>query len=320
MDVKEIKNKQDWDRLVAKQGGPASPDASQGGSFLQSWDWGEFQHQYGRSVHRLAIEDKACLQLIEYPLAVGKTYLFSPCGPEFSSDVYFNTFHKEIKKIAARANSVFWRFEPRTEDFSHFKKVKNVQPSQTLILNLKESESPDELLNSFKSKTRYNIRLATKKGVTVRVSEDMADLDKFYAMIKKTASRQGIRLHPKDYYQLMLAQENTRLYLAEYEGKIIAANMIIAFANTMTYLHGGSDHEYRKVMAPHLLQWQAIQDAQAAGLKYYDFYGIDEIKWPGITRFKMGFGGEIIKRPGTFEIPLNKIWYQAYKTIKKIKK
>lgn len=317
MNVKIIENREDWNGFVV----------TNGGSFLQSWEWGNFQHDYGRRVYRIGVEENgeivAGAQIIRYDLPAKKSYFFSPRGPQ----VFDEKILDKIKELALENNCLFWRLEPAEKDAgekNNLIKTKDVHPKKTLILNLNDSDN--QLLANMKPKTRYNIRLAAKKGVRVRVNREIKDIDDFYNLISKTASRQSIKVFPKSYYQLMMHVMGdlnmANLYLAEHDGKVIAANLMLAFGDTMTYLHGGTDHEYRNLMAPNLLQWQAIMDAKNAGMKKYDFFGVsDEIpSWAGITKFKRGFGGNEVEYPGTYEMPFNRMWYRGYNLLKKIKK
>lgn len=307
-----------WDNFILKHHG----------SFLQSWAWGEFQAAYGRPVERILTATGA-VQYFIYPLALGKTYLFSPYGPVGSpaspstsssesrraedSENFMNT----LKEIAKKYHALFWRYERGGESMGG-KQVKEIHPQYTWILKL---QSLDKLLAEMKPKWRYNIRLAEKKGVRVHISQDPNDIERLYPLLQNTAQRQGIRLHAKKYYQLMVSQLGQagmlKLYLAEYHDKIIAGNIIVSFGDTMTYLHGGSDQAYHTVMAPHLLQWQAIQAAQQTGCTSYDFFGIappdqPQHPWAGITRFKQGFGGKLVSYPGTYDLVLQPMWYTMY--------
>jgi lipid II:glycine glycyltransferase (peptidoglycan interpeptide bridge formation enzyme) len=85
-------------------------------------------------------------------------------------------------------------------------------------------------------------------------------------------------------------------------------------------MHGASASKYRNVMAPYLLQWHAIKLAKNLGYKYYDFYGVDEDKWPGVTRFKKGFGGREVNYPGTFDLIFNRRWYSVYRMVRKARR
>jgi len=111
-----------------------------------------------------------------------------------------------------------------------------------------------------------------------------------------------------------------KLYLAEYKDRVIAASLVSFFGNMATYVHGASSSEFRNLMAPHFIQWQAICDAKDKGLAYYDFCGIDSERWPGVTRFKKGFGGEEISYPGTYDLVFDQKFYTAYRFFRKLRR
>ncbi|MBI4779588.1 peptidoglycan bridge formation glycyltransferase FemA/FemB family protein [Candidatus Falkowbacteria bacterium] len=247
-----------------------------------------------------------------------------------------NLLLNEVKRIAEGEDVMFLRFEPVWKSFSghifteaeiirhltdwQLIKTIDVQPSQTLILDLTKSEG--EILRSMRQKTRYNIRLAEKKGVKI-VEAGANRFEEFWQLLVSTGDRDEFNLHGRNYYQAMLKIMDgsfVKLLFAEYQGKPLAGNLVIFFGDTATYIHGGSSNENREDMAPYALQWQIIKQAKQAGCKYYDFHGIDEIKWPGVTRFKMGFGGEIIKYPGTFDLVFDPSWYSIYKMVRKIRR
>jgi peptidoglycan pentaglycine glycine transferase (the first glycine) len=169
-------------------------------------------------------------------------------------------------------------------------------------------------------KTRYNIRLAEKKGVKI-YEAGPEKFDDFWQLMTVTCERDKYRLHSRNYYAQMLAEKKLiKLYLAEFKNKPIAAVLASFSGDTVTYMHGASANDERNVMAPFLLQWEIIKSAKLAGYKYYDFYGIDEKKWPGVTRFKKGFGGEEINYTGTFDLVFNSTWYNIYKILRKFRR
>ncbi|MBL7154992.1 MAG: peptidoglycan bridge formation glycyltransferase FemA/FemB family protein [Candidatus Portnoybacteria bacterium] len=304
--------KEEWDQFVIQNSG----------SFLQSWPWGEFQESLGRQIWRLETEGLKAL-LIKHNLPLGKSYLYCPRGPvgEISKD-RFQRFLVEVKKIAQQEKSIFFKIEPQNNfQFSIFNfqiSNKEIQPSKILILDITKPE--EELLSRMHPKTRYNIRLAQKKGVTVEQSSEK--IDDFLRLSKETAKRDKFHLHPQKYYQKMLevlGQEGmVKLFLAKYQNQIVAANLVCFFSQTAFYLHGASDYNFRQLMAPHLCQWQGICQAKKLGLKYYDFWGIDEKKWPGVTRFKKGFAGQEINYPGAFDLVFQPIWYKIYSLARRI--
>jgi len=361
--------------------------------FLQSWEWGEFQEKMGSQVIRIGIENGkgmiAAATLIKKALPLGRSYFYCPRGPimnfEFSISNFESILNDEISKgnkifdllvdeiyrIAKKEKVIFFRFEPSFKIQNHglseaegskIKIIKtiDIQPSKTTILGLTKSE--EELLKGMHQKTRYNIRLAEKRGVTIREGSSN-DFEEFWNLMSETKERDGFRLHGKEYYWKMMeicdqgaviserTNNNTgspitsfnssktclaleprrtrradhrlpeiKMFLAEYNGKIIAANIVGFFGDTVTYMHGASSNEYRNVMAPYLIQWEVIKQAKKMGYKHYDFYGIDEKKWPGVTRFKKGFGGFEKEYPGTFDMIFNGKWYNIYRFIRSIRR
>jgi len=297
-------------------------------SFLQSPAWLAFQNSLDRKTWEIE-----GINTIKYNLPFKKSYLYAPrCGGNFLSA----SFLGKIKEIAKQERTIFLKVEPSfaeaTEGESLEKKLKrlgfeksnNIQPQRTIILDITKSEQ--ELLGEMHYKTRYNIQLACKRGVEIRNPKslpcrqagEIRNFEEFWRLMEQTAQRDGFRSHPKEYYQKMLEIPGVELFVAKYENKIIAANIIVFWDKMAIYLHGASDYKYRNLMAPHLLQWEQIQEAKKRGCAEYDFWGIDEKKWPGVTRFKKGFGGQEIIYPGAYDLVFNRVWYLIYKIARKI--
>lgn len=195
-----------------------------------------------------------------------------------------------------------------------------IQFRNTVLLDLSLPE--DEILARMKQKTRYNIRLAARKGVTVR-SGTLADLDMLYRMYAETSLRDGFAIRGQDYYlhvwQTFMAQaEPTCLPLiAEVEGEAVAGLMLFLFAQRAYYLHGMSLPVQREKMPTYLLQWEAIKTAKAAGCTVYDLWGAPEVfaesdsMW-GVYRFKEGLGGEVLRTIGAYDLPIRPFYYRMY--------
>jgi len=286
-------------------------------SFLQSQVWADFQKSINRKTWRL---DRALV--IKYNLPFKKSYLYSSrCVENFLSE----SFLGEIRKIAKKENAIFYKVEPSCAKASEgeseillknfeFKKSQNIQPTKTLILNIRKPEK--ELLEQMHYKTRYNIGLAEKKGTLIK--KDKNKFEDFWRLIQGTTERDGFRPHPKEYYRKMLEIPGVELFLADFKNKIIAANIVVFYEKQAIYLHGASDYEYRNLMAPFLLQWSQILEAKKRGCIEYDFWGINEKKWPGVTRFKKGFGGREVSYPGAFDLIFQPTWYKIYKFARKV--
>lgn len=317
MHIIEISSQKQWDEFVVLNGD----------QFLQSWAWGEFQKKIGRRIWRLGIKDDNNIigqaLIVKHSLLLGKNYFYCPRGPIFSSlpsKKVLKIFIEKIKDLARQENAIFFRFEPQNIKLqvSHCKKVSDVQPCKTLTLDLTQSEQ--EILSNMHYKTRYNIRLAQRHKVEVYRSKDQKDVEEFLHLLHKTCKREKFKPHPDNYYQSLLSFDPKfiQLYLVKYEDKILAAYIVVFFGNTATYVHGASSRENANVMAPHFLHWYTITQAKNKGYKAYDFWGIDKKKWPGLTRYKMGFGGELVTYIGTFDLPISNPWYWLYKIGKTI--
>lgn len=326
-----MKIREQWDGFLK--------EADEHTSFLQSWEWGEMQATYGRPARRFFAMDQgepvAAAYAYEMPLLLGKGYLFSPRGPVMKPGVNQQAAYKALLLgLENDSNAIFWRFEPANcSPMDGAKRVPDVQPSNTRFLALAGSE--DEMLAGMKQKTRYNIRLAERKGVEVafvKADQDPAwydYIDKMWELLEQTSGRHGIRHHPLGYYRTMVDVLGDKGMLeiayATHEGTLLAMNIMIRYGDTMTYLHGASSQEKKQVMAPHLLQWRSIQRAKELGYNWYDFYGIspDGAKnhpFAGVTRYKAGFGGETHEYPGTFEFIFSRVWYTLYAIAKRVRR
>ncbi len=278
--------------------------------FMQSSKWAHFQKERGNHLVLLADEHTEHIFLaIKHTLPLGFSYWYVPRF-DVTADI-----EKVIKKIDSKA--IFIRFDARTEALAkETRKTIDVQPSRTLVLKL---EGPTEkILQHMHQKTRYNIRLAQKKKLTIKSGAEYAE--DFFVILEETRKRDGFRLHSKAYYQAMIASGAVELRTIWNEGTMLAGVLLAYFGDTVTYVHGASSSKQRALMAPYALQWDAITSACDAGYQWYDWHGVDEKKWPGVTRFKMGFGGETIRYPGTFDLPLDRLQYAGYTIFRRLRR
>lgn len=324
MELKIAENKEEWDSWFLTRGSF---------EFLQSWGWGEFQQTTGKTVFRFqGVENGQVVCQVQgftHPIKTSFAYFYAPRA------TLTRKFLEHIKNFFQKQNILFVRLEPLGESSLPFSySVKTRQPQNTLVLNI--SLTPAQLLEKMHSKTRYNIRLAEKKGVEIREEKN---IDIFWKLNEQTTNRDGFKSHEKEYYAKMLGYDFVHQLTAYYEEQPIASVLLIVFGKRCVYLHGASSDEYRNIMAPYLLQWCAIRLAQEMKCTQYDFWGIAPIvytevdanalsfhgyKWlgnhrfAGVTRFKVGFGGDVQNYPEAREIPLQRIQYQLYRLVKKI--
>lgn len=292
--------------------------------FLQSREWADFQKEAGNMVFSVSGSDFS-LNVIEYKLSIVGRYLYVPRG-DFS-----NKYDLERVADLAKKRNVAWVridvFDKRMHELIYALKLKikksphDVQPRQVFKIDISGSE--DDILTEMKQKTRYNIRLALKKDVKVKIGKDY--IEDFLKLVQLTSKRKEITSHPDDYYRKMINLPSVKLYAAEFRGKIVAANIVSFYGKVATYLHGSSDNQYRNAMAPFLLQWQSILDAKKEGCTIYDFGGVStdgkNKKWEGITRFKLGFSKNTkpFNYLGSYDIVINPARYAAYRILQGIK-
>ena len=298
---------------------------------MQSWAWGQFQESFGYRLHRFS-SDQFMAQALEIALPLNKKYAYCPRGPLGDAQAAL----ADLKSLSEDTSIVFSRVEPN-EKLNLPSSPKETQPSHNWMLSLDKSD--EEILMRMKPKTRYNINLAQRKGVTVREGSKQ-DLIVAYRLFLETAGRNKFQLHPQNYYWQMhehLSPKFLKLQVAEYKGQPLAAMLLTLFGSTAAYVHGGSSWQMKDAMAPYLLHWEAIRLAKRLGLATYDFGGIavqtqsgraSPIKdgreptgsWAGITRFKKSFGGFEVVYPGSFDLVFSPVWYNVYKQARLVRK
>ena len=211
-----------------------------------------------------------------------------------------------------------------------------VQPPDTVMLNLEPDEKA--LLSGMHKKTRYNIRLAEKKGVIIHrhTGENaLKTLPLWYEIYRETGRRDGISLHPESYYRRLFENSlepteaaagspEISLYTAEHEGDTLAGIIVARSGGRSTYMYGASSALKRELMPNQLLQWTAVKDARGEGAGEYDFFGIPPADNPshpmhGLWRFKTGFGGEILHYRGAWDYPLKPVIYSLYRWAERIR-
>lgn len=330
MDVKEIHDQKIWDEALTSFTYPP---------FTQLWSWGEVQRALGKRVVRLMTKMKQKMILSQWieerrgPF----TYWFAPQGPVMSASVTeeeAGVFIKEARSMLPGGMRIcFYRCEPRwrqTEGYQvskhalqePFHRVHSMNPSTSFVVPLEgDAES---VFETFHKKTRYNIRLAERHGVTVRIGTEK-DWPVFLRLMNETSTRKEMRFHSDTYlstvYRVMAKRGHARLRVAEYQGESLVINLEVLCGDTVMYLYGASSSMHRDKMGPFAMQWAAISEAMKEGYRWYDFGGgnpesaqsVDYLKnWEGITRFKEQWGTRRLIEPGTFDAPRYGLIYRFF--------
>jgi lipid II:glycine glycyltransferase (peptidoglycan interpeptide bridge formation enzyme) len=314
----------------------ACPDAH----LLQSGEWGELKSAFGWEAVRVVAEDGQCgAQILFRRLPLGLKFAYVPKGPVGRDPAAAASpqFWAEVDDLCRKRRAVFLKLErdgwekDRPEfdpahPWSFIPSPQHVQPHSTLVIELDGSQ--DEVFNRMKPKTRYNIRLAGRKGVVVRSS---TDLEGFHRVMNITSRRESFHVHSLAYYrrayELFHPGGMCELLVADHEGQTLAAIMVFAYGRSAYYLYGASSDAERNRKPTYPLQWEAIRWAHARGCREYDMWGIpDDVPddaadedseredglW-GVYRFKRGFGGSIRRAFRALDRVYNPLFYKLYR-------
>lgn len=311
------------------------------GSFLQSWMWGEFQRASGLPVHRLAVWGDAdalaavCL-MVERPLPLRRQFLYAPWGPVWDPALAAGHLPEALLHLRRKlpdvlsARGVFVRLEPRLpESFPVRQELRkagfsfpgrSIQPKDTSVVDLTRSD--DDLLRAMHPKTRYNIRLARRHGVTVEEETGPGGVQTFLTFAREVEQRGKFHYHRDQYYEVMrnvlVPAGMLKVLIARHQGLPLVAHLLLRFGDTVTYAHGASTAQRKHVMAPYLLQWEGMLRAKAEGAARYDLFGIAPPHapathpWFGMSRFKQGFGGTEEHYVGAMDLISDLPFYRLY--------
>ncbi|MBN1994343.1 MAG: peptidoglycan bridge formation glycyltransferase FemA/FemB family protein [Anaerolineae bacterium] len=319
---------------------------------LQTWTWGDCKSDWGWTAERLLWLE------LDTPVAAAQilrrliphtpwSFLYAPKGPalDYANDTLTNQVLGDLERYAKQTRALFIKIDPDVplqygepqagQPFElggqamldmlaqrgwHFS-PEQIQFRNTVIVDL--TLEPDDLLAALKSKWRYNIRLAERKGVAIRQGNS-DDISTFYRMYAHTAARDGFLIRPQAYYrqiwQRFLAAGQAEMLLAAVEDEVVAGLILFIFGQTAWYMYGASTEQHRQLMPNHLLQWAAMRRAKERGCARYDLWGAPDVfnkadgMW-GVYRFKQGFGGQVVQGLGAFDYPANRPLYWAFTVV-----
>lgn len=346
MKIKESKDPKIWEEFIAK---------NQPYNFLQSFYWGEFLKSEGKDVRYFELYEGKTLQAVvlveKKMMARGVFYFESLWGPVWSRNLAGSLTSELLKNFylffKSSGDGVFWRLSPPasvlisprylessyyfesgySEDSSSLNffpsLAKTRPPQKTLVVDLTKSE--EAILDEMKAKTRYNINLSKRKEIEISWSRKVKDLKDFWKLNLVTAERGRFTAHDFNHYLRLLKaksinpENHIEVVVASHKGKVVSANLVLFFNKVAFYLHGASSNEHRNLMSTYLLHFEIMKKAKAEGFEFYDFWGIDEKKWPGVTKFKEGFGGKSKDYPPLYELPLKNYYYKLYRLYKAVR-
>lgn len=343
-EIKEITDKKIWEDFVLG----VKPH-----TFLESWQWGEFNSAMGDKIWRLGISHNAELRMQNAELlgvalvikisAKRGMFLFVPQGPVLReakklqiTNSKFQIFIDYLKNLAQKENCSFIRISPillktleneKLFQDAGFRKAPMHMHAELMWL-LDVSPSEEELLKNMRKTTRYEIKKAEREGVEISHGTSAEYFDIFSKLYGSTADRQHFHAFSKKYLEAELEafkkDNQSEIFLAKYNGEYIAGAMIIFYADSAFYHQGASSGLYSKIGASYLLQWEIIKEAKKRGLHYYNFWGISsdtepKHPWAGLSLFKKGFGGFAEEYVPTQDLVLKNTYWINY-LIEKMRK
>ncbi|WP_061213065.1 lipid II:glycine glycyltransferase FemX [Syntrophomonas wolfei] len=316
-------------------------DSHPQGHFLQLWEWGQVKKGTGWESLPLVLEQdgeiKASLLILKRRLplpGLKKCIFYSPRGPvaDPEDEEQITALFNGAARVARDEGAIFLKIDPDVScNNQHFQEIlqragfkknetglnfEGVQPNFVFRLDITPTEL--KLLENMHSKWRYNIRLAGKKGVKVRKAESKEDLRLFYELLQETAQRDKFLIRGYEYFEwiweYMVEKKLAGIFLAEYQGMLVAATLALISAGKVWYLYGASSNLHRNVMPNYLIQWEMIQWARQQGCSIYDFRGVsgdldEDNPLYGLYRFKKGFNGDLLEFVGEWDKVYSPLFY-----------
>jgi lipid II:glycine glycyltransferase (peptidoglycan interpeptide bridge formation enzyme) len=300
-----------------------------GGHVLQSRAWARFQDALGHRVLHCAGDSWSWLGTMEK--LHGIHHLYVPYGPTLGDDDIAG-LTGALSEGGRRGGADFVRVEPVGTgagawlDSAKLTATTPTQPRDTWILDL--SPDVETLRGGLEKGHRWRVNAAERKGVAVSESRDPGDIETFLTLLRDTTEHGGFRAQQDHHYRTLMrvlgVDGHARLYVARFEGRSVAASIVLDFAGTRYYLHSAADQVVnRRVGAAVPLLWTMIIDAKQLGARIFDFWGVapDDCPnhpWAGISAFKRAFGGRILRRDGTWDMPLRHLRYRAYRAARSV--
>ncbi len=342
MEIREIKKKETWEDFLSKCGEK---------TFLQSWEWGEFEEKRNNKIWKLGIFEKSqqligVILVVKIPAKRG-TFFMIPHGPVIKGSQprsvkkeVLETLLENLKEIGRKEGVSFVRISPLWEDTMEnrelFSKIGFCQApihadytyETTWKLDINSSE--EDLLRGMRKTTRYLIRQTLKnEGIEIVKNANLGAAELYYALNKEVARSQKFIPfsfeHIKNEFEVFAKEGQALWFFGKYKGEVAAGALVIFWSGIGFYNQAASRAEYAKLSIPYLIQWEAIKEAKRRGCKLYDFWGFVDPKenlyhpWAGPSLFKQGFGGRQYRYIKTQDYPFS-FKYRLTRLFEKLRK
>jgi lipid II:glycine glycyltransferase (peptidoglycan interpeptide bridge formation enzyme) len=290
---------------------------------VQSPEWGEFKTKTGRQTYLEGNAQFSTHQLPFTPIKIGYCPKIDPASidwptlQKFAQKNHFCAIRFDTPNIPTNSN-----LAPQAIEIfeKHCQKIaKHTFAEHTIFLDLTPSEST--LLSKCHPKTRYNISLAERKGVTVSLENNQTGIDTLIKLQKETATRQGFYVHPDHYYQTLwqtlFPKKMANILVARFENEPLTAWMLFNYQEVLYYPYGASSDTHRNLMASNLVAWKAILLGKKLNCRTFDMWGASDPNqpddpWSGFTRFKLSYGGQLIKFISSYDLIINPVEYKLF--------
>jgi len=303
---------------------------------LQSWEWGEFRKTTGVKIERIGFFERGKLHKAFQATFHNVPFFNKPAAYFPKGFMPDDDQISALKQIAKKHNALFIKMEPNVAQkvgipSAHNKITKfllknDCVPGRPLFtkytFQLDLTQTEEKLFSKLESKTRYNTRLAYKKGVRIYENSSKEGIEQYIDILKETTGRQGFYAHTPDYFRKMWkALSNSgmmRIFNAVYQDQVLVSWIMFIFNNKLYYPYGSSRSIHRNVMASNLMMWEMIKFGQKQGCTKFDMWGSlgpdpdKKNKWYGFHRFKKGYGGNLMEFLGTYDLVTNQPMYQLF--------
>ena len=310
---------------------------------LQSWEWGEFKKKTGQQIERVGFFTNGKLTQAMQVSFHSIPILGGTAGYLPKSFMPNEEQLQVLKQLGEKHAAVFIKMEPDVDHPANsktafdqiikFLEVNNAVAGRPLFtrftFKIDLTQTEKELFANLSQKTRYNVRLAIKKGVTIEENTTEAGMKQYLEILTETTKRQGFYAHSADYFttmwQTLGAGGMLKIFQATYENQCVASWIVFVLNESFYYPYGASSSKFREVMASNLLMWEMIKYGKSLGCKEFDLWGAlgpnekDSHPWAGFHRFKAGYGGTLMEYLGSFDLVLQPVQYKFFRLAENVR-